>query len=136
MSRRLEQEIGSGWIENVHPDDLGYCLQVYTSAIEERRPFSMEYRLRRDDGEWRWVLDHGMPTFDADGAFSGYLGSCIDVTEQSSQSSRSRARLPKCSGYAIDCSSKTSISVKRSGNGLARARSSDKAPQYVLCSSR
>ena len=80
--RTLEQALGSGWTDSVHPDDLNACLQAYRNAFEERRSFSIEFRLRRHDGEWRWVLGRGMPTFDADGAFSGYLGSCIDVTEQ------------------------------------------------------
>ena len=60
--RTLEQALGSGWTDSVHPDDLSACLQAYTSAFEERRSFSMEFRLRRHDGEWRWVLGRGMPT--------------------------------------------------------------------------
>jgi len=82
VGRTMEQELGSGWTDNVHPDDLSACLQVYTSAFEARRSFSVEFRLRRHDGEWRWILGKGMPTFGADGAFKGFLGSSLDVTEQ------------------------------------------------------
>src|SRR4051794_12028188 len=78
--RSLEQELGHGWAENVHPDDLARCLEPYTTAFDACREFSVAYRLRRHDGEWRWVLDKGRPYF-VDGAFAGYFGSCLDVTE-------------------------------------------------------
>jgi PAS domain S-box-containing protein len=78
----LDHEIGNGWADGVHADDREACLRAYTAAFEARAPFSMEYRLRRHDGAWRWILDHGTPTFTPDGAFAGYLGSRLDVTEQ------------------------------------------------------
>ncbi|MFA6898973.1 MAG: GAF domain-containing protein [Desulfurivibrionaceae bacterium] len=80
-SRSLEEEMGDGWTGGVHPDDLARCLHIYTEAFEARQPFVMEYRLRRHDGEYRWILDQGQPRYDASGAFSGYIGSCLDINE-------------------------------------------------------
>ncbi|MGZ8203344.1 MAG: ABC transporter substrate binding protein [Burkholderiales bacterium] len=80
--RTLEQELGNGWSQGVHADDLERCLDVYVTAFDARREFSMEYRLRRHDGEYRYVLDHGVPRLASDGTFLGYIGTCIDVTER------------------------------------------------------
>ena len=80
--RTAAQEFGNGWVEGVHPEDLAPCLEVYGTAFDARKPFRMEYRLRRKDGEYRWVLDSGTPRFDATGEFVGYIGSCLDIGEQ------------------------------------------------------
>jgi PAS domain S-box-containing protein len=80
--RPLEREIGNGWTEGVHADDFQHCLDVYHRSFDARRPFRMEYRLRRSDGAYRWVLDTGVPRFRSDGAFEGYIGSAIDITEE------------------------------------------------------
>jgi PAS domain S-box-containing protein len=79
--RSLEVELGNGWTQGVHPDDAERCLETYTKAFDRREPFRMEYRLRRRDGEYRWMFDQGMPRFNADASFVGYIGSCIDITE-------------------------------------------------------
>ena len=81
--RNLEQEIGNGWAQGVHPDDLQKCLKIYTEAFDARQPFVMQYRLRRTDGEYRWVSDNGVPRYDAQKNFAGYIGSCMDITELS-----------------------------------------------------
>jgi PAS domain S-box-containing protein len=80
--RTLEQELGSGWTTDVHPADLRGCLDAYHTAFAARREFQMEYRLRRADGEYRWVLDTGGPFSTPGGAFAGYTGSCVDITER------------------------------------------------------
>jgi PAS domain S-box-containing protein len=80
--RSLQAELGNGWTEGVHPEDFDSCLKTYTTAFDRRDSFQMEYRLRRHDGEYRWVSDLGVPTFKADGSFAGYIGSCVDVTER------------------------------------------------------
>lgn len=80
--RALESELGNGWAEGVHPQDLEACLKTYTRAFDRRESFRMEYRLRRRDDQYRWILDLGVPRFNPDGSFAGYIGSCLDVTEQ------------------------------------------------------
>jgi PAS domain S-box-containing protein len=79
--RPLEAELGVGWASGVHPEDFQQCMDVYLAAFVARRPFRMEYRLRRADGEYRWILDHGTPRVDAAGVFAGFVGSCIDITD-------------------------------------------------------
>ena len=79
--RTNEQELGNGWAKGIHPDDRQRCLDSYTHSFGRRRKFKMEYRLRRHDGEYRWIQDIGVPRFNPDGTFAGYIGSCIDVTD-------------------------------------------------------
>jgi diguanylate cyclase (GGDEF)-like protein/PAS domain S-box-containing protein len=80
--RTHEQEYGNGWAEGVHPDDFQYCLKNYIEAFDQRQDFKMEYRLRRHDGEYRWLLDEGSPRYDSKGDFIGYVGHCLDITER------------------------------------------------------
>src|SRR6266480_2193199 len=79
--RSPEQEMGNGWADGVHPEDLDRYFDTYTEAFDARKPFVMQYRLRRNDGEYRWISDEGVPRLDAQGRFVGYIGSCVDVTD-------------------------------------------------------
>lgn len=79
--RPLENELGDGWIDALHPEDVEACLEAYERAFNRREPFIVQYRVRRHDGEYRWVFDKAAPLFDGDGAFAGYLGACLDVTD-------------------------------------------------------
>src|SRR5881392_4334341 len=79
--RTVEQEMGNGWAEGVHPDDLQRCFKIYTEAFDARHPFVMQYRLRRHDGEHRWLSDQGVARYDTHRNLADYIGSCVDVTE-------------------------------------------------------
>ncbi len=91
--RVLEEEWGVGWAENVHFEDLEGCMDTYREAFNERRHFEMEYRLRRKDGEFRWLLDRGTPRYTPDGRFAGYIGSCVDITERRKLEAELRASI-------------------------------------------
>lgn len=82
VGHTIEQELGEGWSMSVHPEDRSRRMDAFHAAFEERAPFNVEYRLRRADGVYRWVMDNGIPRFDPDGAFIGYLGSGIDITDR------------------------------------------------------
>ena len=102
--RALAEELGEGWTQSVHPEDLDRCLAACGGAFRARRPFSIDYRMRRGDGQYRWVLDNGVPRHGADGAFLGYIGSCIDITERREaelDSARQRNELARLSRVAI-----------------------------------
>lgn len=80
--RSLELDLGEGWVESVHAEDAEKCLHTYTTAFALRESFRMEYRLRRFDGQYRWIFDEGAPRYKPDGSFAGYIGSCLDFTER------------------------------------------------------
>jgi PAS domain S-box-containing protein len=101
--RTLEQELGEGWVDGVHPGDRERCLDIYRSSIKARVPFKMEYRLRRADAQFCWVLSHGEPRFSDDGEFEGYAGSCLDINERKAAEvlSSRLAAIVQCSDDAI-----------------------------------
>jgi PAS domain S-box-containing protein len=80
--RTLEKEIGNRWIENIHQEDLQHWSEVFLSSFDKRIPFELEYRLRSHDGEYRWILDKGVPRYDPNGQFLGFIGSAVDITER------------------------------------------------------
>ena len=80
--KTLEQELDNGWSQGIHPQDLQRCLNIYQSAFDKRQTLSMEYRLRRFDGKYRWILDSGQPRYKSDGSFAGFVGSCIDIDDR------------------------------------------------------
>ena len=102
--RRLDQELGNGWSEGVHAGDLERCHKVYTKSFDARESFTMEYRLRRKDGSYGWVLDTGTPRFSTDDVFLGYIGSCIDISDRKAselEAQRHRAELTHLSRVAL-----------------------------------
>ncbi|MBA3648546.1 MAG: PAS domain S-box protein [Chitinophagales bacterium] len=80
--RKMEEEIGDGWMENIHKDDVGQYLEIYNASMEKQQPFEAEYRLRHHDGEYRWVKVHAKPTYSVNNTYVGYVGSVLDIQDQ------------------------------------------------------
>jgi PAS domain S-box-containing protein len=76
--RSLEQELGNGWTEGLHPDDRDLCIETYLKAFSARQPFRLQYRLQRANGDYSWVDASGVPRFEDD-LFSGFMGACVDI---------------------------------------------------------
>jgi len=103
--RTMQQEVGDGWAEGIHPDDRPRSLGVYQTHFDARTTFEMVYRLRRHDGEYRWVIDRGAPRFTPDGTFVGYIGACTDITDRRRAEDGLRAsqrELRELSGRLLD----------------------------------
>jgi PAS domain S-box-containing protein len=107
--RTMEQELGEGWIIGVHPEDVQHCLRTYSASFEARVRFEVEYRLRRFDGEYRWIVDYGTPRFEPDGTFCGYIGSAVDITERKS----SEESLHSLSGRLINAQEQERARIAR-----------------------
>ncbi len=90
--RSLAEEVGNGWTRGVHSEDFDRCVRTYLEHFAVRTPFEMEYRLRRHDGEYRWIIDAGRPIYDPDGEFAGYIGSCLDITDRRNTEAELRDR--------------------------------------------
>ena len=105
----IEHELGKGWASGVHSDDLTSCLETYSRAFDARVDFEMEYRLKRFDGKYRWIVDYGVPRFDSDGIFCGYIGTCIDITDRK----LSEASLEELSGRLINAQEQERTRIAR-----------------------
>jgi diguanylate cyclase (GGDEF)-like protein/PAS domain S-box-containing protein len=97
--RTIGQELGMGWLEGVHPDDIDRCRQTYVNAFDNHEPFSMEYRLRHSDGLYHWLQDDGNPRYDFKGNFLGYIGFCHDITERRNSEERLKQSEEKLRAY-------------------------------------
>ena len=111
--RTLEQELGNGWAEGVHPEDYARCLDIYSSHFDRHQPFQMEYRLRYHDGTYRWIIDYGLPRFTSTGSFIGYIGFCYDISE------RKQAEEEKASLQAQLLQAQKMESIGRLAGGVA-----------------
>jgi len=80
--RTLDQEVGTGWTDGVHPDDYQRYLDVYIAAFKARQSYELEFRLRRADGTYRWLVSIGVPRFTPDDQLADYIGICLDITER------------------------------------------------------
>jgi PAS domain S-box-containing protein len=107
--RSLEQELGEGWVSGVHPDDRKYCLGTFSAAFDARAEFEMEYRLRRFDGTYRWVVDYGIPRFESNGTFCGYISRCVDITDRK----LSEESLHNLSGLLIKAQEEERVRIAR-----------------------
>lgn len=114
--RSLEDETGNGWMNDLHPDDLTAYLEKYNAAFEEKGSFSIENRLRRHDGEYRWVLSVCKPLHDPEGNFTGFIGSCTEIHDHRLINEELERRV-KQRTQALE---ESNINLERSNNELAQ----------------
>jgi PAS domain S-box-containing protein len=80
--RRMEEEMGNGWTEGLHPDDRDHCLETYLNAFSARQPFRLQYRLQRADGEYCWIENEGIPMIEPESVFAGFMGTAVDISDR------------------------------------------------------
>lgn len=119
--RTMEEEMGNGWTAGVHPDDFDRCLKIYLSNFEARTPFRMEYRLRRADGEYRWIFDHGVPRFSEAGVFLGYIGSCTDIHDVYVARQAQLDLSKRLAEYAAIVDSSDDVIISKDLSGIVRS---------------
>ncbi|OJV20080.1 MAG: hypothetical protein BGO21_11895 [Dyadobacter sp. 50-39] len=117
--RSMEQELGNGWAEGVHPDDFERCLSIYTTHFDARREFSMDYRLRRHDGQYRWIADRGVPRYTATGTFIGYVGGCMDIHDQITFAEQMEAQVEERTRQLKHSEQFLQSILNTAGNGIA-----------------
>lgn len=117
--KSVEEEWGVGWTEGIHFEDFQRCLDTYVEHFNNRTPFEMEYRLRRYDGEYRWILDTGVPYYDKEGLFLGFIGSCTDISEN-----KKAAELLVAMNEQLELRvQERTVKLKESEEALAKAKS-------------
>ena len=129
--RLLNDEIGGDWIAGLHPTDAERCQKTYTGSFKTEQPFSMEYRLQRSDGKYRWVLDTGVPFFEPGGHFGGYIGTCVDMTERKEMEDRLRKALKDKEGLLREVHHRVKNNLQIISSLLNLQVSSIKDPQVA-----
>jgi PAS domain S-box-containing protein len=130
--RKMEQEIGVGWAEGVYFEDLQNCMSIYLDSFVKRSSFRMEYRLRNAQGEYRWLLDHGVPRYTPDGAFAGFIGSCIDITDAKVAQAQAREHAAR---LAVSLAEREALLTDLGNRSRELARSNAELEQFVYAAS-
>ncbi|HEX2879822.1 MAG TPA: ATP-binding protein [Polyangiaceae bacterium] len=130
--RTLEQETGVGWAEGVYFEDLQQCMSTYLSSFVARTSFRMEYRLRNVQGEYRWLLDHGVPRYTPDGEFAGFIGSCIDITDAKLAQAQAREH---AANLAVSLAERDALLMDLGQRSRDLARSNAELEQFVYAAS-
>jgi PAS domain S-box-containing protein len=118
--RTFEEERGSGWLAGVHPEDRPRCLEPYRAVFDQRQECKVDYRLLRHDGQYRWILDHGVPYFLPSGEFAGYVGSAIDIAERKLAEEQSRRLAEELQHLTVQLAARNA-ELALQGHQLARA---------------
>ena len=129
--RTLEQEVGNGWADGVHPEDSDRCLKAYGEAFDRRESFELEYRQRKADGQYGWLLDHGVPRFLPNGEFAGYIGSCIELTERKDLEDRLRKAVKEKESLLREVHHRVKNNLQVISSLLNLQAASIKDPQFV-----